>query len=67
MGPEKILLVGELMELLKKCDPEDQVLIGTHAVGGEWCNVESVELPSDDTGYLGLTLIVADTFDPRQF
>lgn len=67
VGDKKILLVGDLLELLKKCDPNDQVLLGTHAVGGEWCNVESVELPNDEEGYLGLSLIAANTFDSRQF
>lgn len=66
-GAVKILLVEDLMKLLEKCKPQDQVLIGTHAVGGEWCNIESVELPNDEEGYLGLTLVASDTYDARQF
>ena len=67
LGPEKILTVAELLDLLSVCDPNDQVVIGTQEVGGEWCNVSHIELPNENEGYLAVTLMVANTFDPRQF
>jgi hypothetical protein len=67
VGDKQILTVGELIGLLLECDLDDHVLIGAHAVGGEWCNVSCVELVNEDKGFAGVTLIAANTFDPLQF
>jgi hypothetical protein len=64
---EQILTVGELIGILAECNEDDQVLIGAQCIGGEWLNICQVIMPDDDEGYLGLTLIATDTFDPRQF
>jgi hypothetical protein len=65
-GGIKILTVKALLEILMECDPEDDVVIGAHAVGLEWLNVSSVTLPDGDE-YIALTLNVEDTFDHCQF
>jgi hypothetical protein len=65
-GGIKILTVKALLEILMECDPEDDVVIGAHAVGLEWLNVSSVSLP-DGYEYIALTLNVEDTFDHCQF
>ena len=68
-GGIKILTVGVLMDILKKCNPDDDVVIGVHSLGVDefdWLNVSSVNLPDND-GYLALTLNCDDTFDHCQF
>lgn len=68
-GGKKILTVGVLMELLQKCDPDDDVVVGVHSLGipeYEWLNVSSVSL-TDGYYYMAVTLNCEDTFDHCQF
>jgi hypothetical protein len=72
MGKNSILLVKDLVELLKGCDPDAHVLVDVQALGGndsqdDFCNVGFVGLPDGDESHAVTLEVLARGYDPRQF
>jgi hypothetical protein len=72
MGENSILLVKDLLELLKGCDPDAHVLVDVQALGGndsgdDFCNVGVVRLPDGDESHAVTLEVLAQSYDPRQF
>ena len=72
MNENSILLVKDLVELLKGCDPDAHVLVDVQALGGndsldDFCNVGFVGLPDGDENHAVTLEVLAGSYDPRQF
>jgi hypothetical protein len=67
----KPLTVGDLKELIANLPDDMQVLTSSIPEGAQddWFNIDEIEIPTADfaNGYSALTLMLADTYDSRQF
>jgi hypothetical protein len=67
----KPLTVGDLKELIANLPNDMQILTSSIPEGStnDWYNIDEIEIPTEDfeNGYSALTLMLADTYDARQF
>jgi len=65
VGMSKGLTLGQFRKLTAHLHPETEIILDEGNNGDWYVDVEAIAIPSDENGFMGITLVPGDHWDNR--